>query len=478
MASEFFSRLSQDFSQLLDDSDDYDVIVKVGENSNTKEFHARSNILRARSPYFKRAFLQNRVTKKDGVYNFIKPNISPIVFEMIIRYMYTGILDLREKASADILELLVASDELLMEELITFVQKYLIENQSDWLQNNFVKVLHTVFQFESCKELQDYCLESICEDPEPFFNSPKFPTLEKNILLGLLKRDDLTMDEIELWNNLIKWGIAQNSELNGKNATNLNRWNNKDFLTLKNTLDPFISHIRYFDISSKDFHSKIWPFKTVLPEAIFEDIVSFYFADTQPKNKLPPRNGKLPVDSIIIKPKHAAILANWTQRKDANVKIPKDKYNFNLIYRGSRDGLDINTMRSNCNGQGATILVIKVKENGTIIGGYNPNGWPYQTGYNNGYYNNNYYWNNTTESFIFSLGDGKDSKEVKISRVTNGNCAIYEHYRVNTALNFGNSDLIINGANGTCNKGNYESNIMDINNFSIEEMEIFRFYNN
>ncbi|PKB94265.1 hypothetical protein RhiirA5_507662 [Rhizophagus irregularis] len=286
------------------------------------------------------------------------------------------------------------------------------------------------------------------------------------------------MDEIELWNNLIKWGIAQNSELNGKNATNLNRWNKKDFLTLKNTLDPFISHIRYFNISSKDFHSKIWPFKTVLPEAIFEDIVSFHFADTQPENRLPLRNGKLPVDSIIIKPKHAAILANWTQRKDANVKIPKDKYNFNLIYRGSRDGLDINTMRSNCNGQGATILVIKVKENGTIIGGYNPNGWPYQTGYNNGYYNNNYYWNNTTESFIFSLGDGKDSKEVKISRVTNGNCAIYEHYRVNTALNFGNSDLIINGANGTCNKANYESNIMDINNFSIEEMEIFRFYNN
>ncbi|EXX68382.1 BTB/POZ protein [Rhizophagus irregularis DAOM 181602=DAOM 197198] len=473
MASEFFSRLSQDLSQLLDDSDDYDVIVKVGENSNTKEFHARSNILRARSPYFKRAFLQNRVTKKDGVYNFIKPNISPIVFEMIIRYMYTGILDLREKASADILELLVASDELLMEELITFVQKYLIENQSDWLQNNFVKVLHTVFQFESCKELQDYCLESICEDPEPFFNSPKFPTLEKNILLGLLKRDDLTMDEIELWNNLIKWGIAQNSELNGKNPTNLNRWNNKDFLTLKNTLDPFISHIRYFNISSKDFHSKVWPFKTVLPEALFEDIVSFYFADIQPKNKLPPRNGKLPVDSIIIKPKHAAILANWTQRSDANARIPKNKYNFNLIYRGNRDGLNINTMRNKCNGQGATIIVIKVKENGTIIGGYNPNGWPYR---NNGYYNS-YYWINTMESFIFSLGDGKDSKKVKISRVTNGN-AIYEHYNANTALNFGNSDLIINGANGTCNKGNYESNIMDINNFSIEEMEIFRFYNN
>ncbi|PKB96150.1 hypothetical protein RhiirA5_472265 [Rhizophagus irregularis] len=130
-------------------------------------------------------------------------------------------------------------------------------------------------------------------------------------------------------------------------------------------------------------------------------------------------------------------------------------------------------MRSKCNGQGACILVIKVRENGTIIGGYNPFGWTY---YNNDsyYYNQNYYWNNTTESFIFSFGDGKDLKKVKISRVTNGNCAIYENYSINIALNFGNSDLVINGANGTCSQSRYESNILDdTNNFSIEEMEIF-----
>ncbi|GBB83318.1 hypothetical protein RclHR1_10050001 [Rhizophagus clarus] len=545
MESKFFSKLSQDLYQLLDDTDDYDVIIKVGEKSNTKEFHARSNILKARSPYFKMAFSQNRVSKKDDIYKFVKPNISPIVFEMIIIYVYTGILDLREKAGTDILELLVASDEFLMEELITFVQKYLIENQTEWLQNNFVKVLHTVFQFESCKQLQDYCLESICDDPEPFFNSPNFPTLEKNILLGLLKRDDLSMDEIELWKNLIKWGIAQNSELNGKNVTNLNRWNKSDFLTLKNTLYPFISHIRFFDISSKDFHSKIWPFKTVLPVALFEDIVSFHFTGTQPvKNKLPPRSGKFLTDSKIIRPKHATILANWIQRNDINSKIPKNKYNFNLIYRGSRDGFDINTMRSKCNGQGACVLIIQVKENGTIIGGYNPLDWNYVNNcnceygyYNNsrgirrrafdddvycngrycnncggyynggycnncgingrycnncgGYYNGGYCnncginggycnncggyhnsWADTKESFIFSLDDGKDLKKVKISRVINNNYAIYNS---NIALNFGNSDLIINGNSGTCNQCHYESSILDTNNFSIEEMEIFKF---
>ncbi|CAG8548052.1 8105_t:CDS:2 [Rhizophagus irregularis] len=78
-----------------------------------------------------------------------------------------------------------------------------------------------------------------------------------------------------------------------------------------------------------------------------------------------------------------------------------------------------------------------------------------------------------------SSSDGKNFKKVKISRVTNGKNAIYESDSRNIALNFGNGDLVINGTNGTCNQKNYESKILDdTNNFSIEEMEIFRFYKN
>src|SRR6266498_2713138 len=139
--------------------------------------------------------------------------------------MYTGALDLREKEITDIIDLLLASDELLIEELINFVQNCLIEYQDEWLRNNFVKFLHTVFQLESYKKLQDYWLESICEYPEPFFNSPDFPTLKKTILLELIKRDDLLIEEIELWNCLIKWGLAQTSELKEKSITDLSKWN-------------------------------------------------------------------------------------------------------------------------------------------------------------------------------------------------------------------------------------------------------------
>jgi hypothetical protein len=392
----------------------------------------------------------------------------------LLRYMYTGILDLKDQAVLDILNLLVASDELLIEELVDFVQKYLIENQTEWLKDNFVNVLHTAYQLEGCKKLQNYCLESICEDPKPFFNSPEFLTLEKSILLELIKRDDLSIDEVVLWNYLIKWGIAQTSELKKKSITDINKWNKEDFLALKNTLDSFFIYIRFFDISSRDFHSNIRPFKKVLPKALFENIVSFYLTEIQPENTLPPRHGIIAIDSLIIKPKYATIFANWIQRNDINAKIPRNKYNFNLIYRGSRDGFDVCNMRIKCDGQGECILVIKVKENETIIGGYSPFGWNY---YNDpGLHNNPYYYIGTTESFIFSLYDGKDYKKVKISRVTNKNYAIYESYYMNMALNFGNSDLIVKGNRGTCKQSNYESSILDINDFSIEEIEIFKFW--
>ena len=79
------SSLSKDFSLILNDSDDFNVIIKVGETQNIKEFRAHSVILRARSPYFKSAFSADWITKKDNMIMFNKPNITPTVFDMILK---------------------------------------------------------------------------------------------------------------------------------------------------------------------------------------------------------------------------------------------------------------------------------------------------------------------------------------------------------------------------------------------------------
>jgi hypothetical protein len=85
MVSKFHSNLSEALSLMLNDSDDHNVIIQVGENQNMKEFRAHSNVLKVRSPYFKGAFSTGWISKKDNMIEFKKPNINPIVFEMILK---------------------------------------------------------------------------------------------------------------------------------------------------------------------------------------------------------------------------------------------------------------------------------------------------------------------------------------------------------------------------------------------------------
>ena len=85
MSLKLHSGLSLDFSSMLKDADDHNVIIQVGEDQNVKEFRAHSNILRARSPYFKSELSTRWTTKNNGMIEFKKPNITPTVFEMALK---------------------------------------------------------------------------------------------------------------------------------------------------------------------------------------------------------------------------------------------------------------------------------------------------------------------------------------------------------------------------------------------------------
>jgi hypothetical protein len=85
MSSNFLQTLSTDISQLLQDSDEFNITIEVGEDPNVKAFQAHSIILRARSPYFRRALSHEWTKTEDGRKKFRKPNISPEVFELILK---------------------------------------------------------------------------------------------------------------------------------------------------------------------------------------------------------------------------------------------------------------------------------------------------------------------------------------------------------------------------------------------------------
>ena len=48
MTFKFLEKLSQDFSELLNDKEEYNVIIEVGQEQNKKSFTAHSAVLRYR----------------------------------------------------------------------------------------------------------------------------------------------------------------------------------------------------------------------------------------------------------------------------------------------------------------------------------------------------------------------------------------------------------------------------------------------
>src|SRR6185369_3328073 len=82
----YISKLLNDLTKLLIETDYYDVEIKVGEGLDVKTFKVHSTILKVRSSYFKAAFSNSWIKKSgDGsVILFEKKNISPKVFEVIL----------------------------------------------------------------------------------------------------------------------------------------------------------------------------------------------------------------------------------------------------------------------------------------------------------------------------------------------------------------------------------------------------------
>jgi hypothetical protein len=85
MASKFLLEISNDYKNLFEEEIEYDVIIYAGEEPNVKEIHAHSNILCIRSQYFRTAFSNEWAKKKDGKFILKKPNISPHLFNIILK---------------------------------------------------------------------------------------------------------------------------------------------------------------------------------------------------------------------------------------------------------------------------------------------------------------------------------------------------------------------------------------------------------
>src|SRR5579871_4987835 len=121
----------------------------------------------------------------------IVQNIFKIYTTFHFRYIYGGRLSLEEHDASSIIDILIAGNELGLQELITNLQSFLVEKNANWMELNFNLIYKTSFENNSFLELQKYCTDLISKDPDKIFNSPNFSSIPENLLISLVQSDNL-----------------------------------------------------------------------------------------------------------------------------------------------------------------------------------------------------------------------------------------------------------------------------------------------
>jgi hypothetical protein len=223
---------------------------------------------------------------------------------------------LKNLQGPDVLKLLIAVDELVIQQLISHIQEYLINHQTEFLHQNPTGILETVYQHETFTGLWNFCLEKICEEPKILFNSDNFTNLKAPLLELLLKRDDLNMDEIEVWESLLRWCFIQQNIENDST-----KWSKEDITKIERSLYRFIPLIRFYDISPTDFFYKVYCYKEILPQDLIHSLLEFHIVpNMKPKTNVAPtrKNLKFKLDSTLIKSDHVSLFASWIDKGDSS----------------------------------------------------------------------------------------------------------------------------------------------------------------
>ncbi|EXX75296.1 hypothetical protein RirG_043070 [Rhizophagus irregularis DAOM 197198w] len=277
----FMLKLSKNLLEVLNDDEYHDVTIEVGIDPYIKIFRAHTIILYYRSPHLKRILSTNKKKNDETLTQVKLPNISPEIFQIILRYIYGGRISLKKCDTYNIIKILIAANELNLEELIIYIQSFLIKNKTKWMEENFDLVYQTSFENNSFLELQKYCTNLISDEPDKIFNSPKFFSIPEKLLISLIQNDYLEMNEVQIWEKVIKWGISQHPEF----PSNFTDYSKDELKTLKNTLQHCISFIRFYNLSSGEFMDKVLPYRKLLPKELYEDLLKTFLNLLDPNSK-------------------------------------------------------------------------------------------------------------------------------------------------------------------------------------------------
>ncbi|RIA94773.1 hypothetical protein C1645_759258 [Glomus cerebriforme] len=466
MLTYHFPEISSDSIPLPVTDHLHDTIIEINDSKsgNIKIFNAHSSVLCKRCEYFKVALSEKWAKKVDDKFK-LRLDDLPDAFEMVLKGIHSGTIVLENLNTNILMELMLISDILLLQDFFNFLRSKLDEKKDktsqEWNDNDIISILKISYRIPSIQDLYLYCQDVLVEKPSILFESPIFLTIDEELLLRILRLDMICLPEITIFNKLIEWGIANTPSFNALT----DKTSQIDALGV--TLENALQLIRYVNINREE----ILEYKQILPKRRIQ-------------YQLPPRINSSE-EPKIIGSRFAGIIASWIDRKETpytessnpflfrNVFKMNDRTDFyqeHQKYYNKSSGRTLPTMR--CHHGGPSLMIMKLKGSNKIIGAYVPIDWKQDIAKK--------VHVTTTESFMFS-SDDKYGTNYRLSRIQDFEHAICleEVKPSGVLLKFG-EDLIFDYylkyyVRCHIKKGFYEQpTILNEGTYNIEKWEIFK----
>ncbi|GET01166.1 BTB/POZ domain-containing protein [Rhizophagus clarus] len=443
-------------------------------SDNVKVFDAHSSKLRRKCEYFQVALSEKWARKIDDKYKLCL-EVSIDAFEKILNGICNGKITLNDPDTDTLMELMLISDILLLQEFFDYLRSKLNgkrDKKKEWSDDDIFSILRTSYRIPSTQDLYLICQDVFAERPSILFNSPEFPHIEEELLMRILKLDMICLPEIEIFNKVIEWGIANTPDYHSlpDETSKIN--------ALGATLEDSLRLIQYKNMSEKE-RLTIRDYEQILPTQLV-------------RYKIPPRSN-LPVEPKAISSRFAGLIAMYVDRKDPtdnpysgfnsplqfrHVFRMNDRssfYNEHHKYYNKSTYRLLPTMK--CYHGRPSLMIIKLKGSGKIIGAYNPIDWKQDVPKR--------VYVSTSESFLFTCDD-RYGTNFKISRVRDYNRAICLEsvYPSGVLLKFG-EDLTFSYSHSiyissciNCNIKNkyYEQLGIADGYYNIEEWDVYKIH--
>lgn len=299
------SSLSENLGELVDSADYSDITLIVEDD----KYQSHKVILAARSDYFRALLFGGMRESQPGTTEIELKDTSSTAFSVLLKYIYTGRINLLEIKEENLLDILGMSHRYGFMELASSISDYL----KAILNINNVCLIYDIANMYSLMSLCQVCKEFIDRNALDILHGEAFLTLSQSSVKDLICRDSFCSPEIEIFNSIVLW--AEHNT--GQDPT------------------PILDAIRLPLMNMQELLNKVRPTKLVSPDSILDAIK----VQTECRNMELKYRGLLDVDENVATTRFGAQVMKGEMKQ---ALLDGDSSNYDLDRGFTRHPIDDN----------------------------------------------------------------------------------------------------------------------------------------